>query len=386
MRISRHLLTLAFVVCMAFPASASSATLQRQIVASKSEPLVVADGYAYWLRRDRGCGGCTRVMRTNLATGLAERLTSLKSWIYTTDLTAGGGLMSFTTFSIGADRSTIYTINDRKQLKRLASARFKRDGRRSCGSTLANGPVTSTGDVSWQRFRVIPTRRARCDGDSLATPMSVETFIDGSKGRSRRVDGPTRTNLRAFVVATGYRNQSMIIGASSSHVLFASHRQRVVLLDRASGKKQAYRSQLYEPEAHDPDSMADDGAVIVSRNLDHPFDGASKALLPTPVLYPTPGNAANLVPLYSPEGTHHSFARFCGNRIVQLTEDRSRTSIWLRDRGGALLSKLVAFDEANLGTLIDARCDSNTLVVQYSREGREYDGDLQTYAIDLPPA
>lgn len=334
--------------------AAGAQAAPREVAGGNYGGITVDDGFLYWANKEKSCGGCRRIGRTDLKSGLKQDLGRLPDQGTFFSMHSGGGRTIVGTLN-GSEDTAIYEFRPGHDRHEILHRKWNGTSKRACGSVVYPGAVSPTGEASWDILTADPPAGGKTCRTGTLRGFVASTFTQ-SPGERRKLLPPVwRGHSDRYVESIPYASFSRTLAINSKFALLARSYRTALLINRKTGRRSI---RPLVPQALDPgmgNILAEDGATIGAKT--HRQDGLAYS---TPVLSRRGMNTG----LNSYAAGLPSDANFCGDRIVQISYDPPRSPIVLRDANGKLISTLIAPGAPELGEIISADCDASTLVVQ----------------------
>lgn len=343
---------LACTLLLAITSASAVAAELRPVEAGAAEEVLVDDGHAVWIDG-------SRVMRTDLKTGLAKSIGRIPSKRVVMRAEVGGGKVSLGTIDFTAQKSAVYMVDTAHGARRVAFARWYPKRTSRCGSSVWNGPVSPSGELTWHVYTPIwPSTRKKCAETNSRTQFLMQTLIGRPGDRAVSLI-PTKTMTTEKINDSASQfNLSQIVAVNTRFILLGVRDTAAALVSRRSGRV-IRRVTMAGDHNSFASALTANGTVIGASRLRNTVDGVTH-----PILFRKSGKRH----LAAWKKDSYSKAMFCGTSIVQVTQIENdaedRVAIVERRRTGALKRVLVSPETSPPGRLLGAACDASSLVVK----------------------
>ncbi|MGH2960438.1 MAG: hypothetical protein ACRDKE_12590 [Solirubrobacterales bacterium] len=339
---------------------ADAQVVPREIPGGNYPGIAVDGGFFYWTEESKTCGGCQRVGRTDIKSGLASIIGRLPSSRQIFTMRSGGGRTIVGTVN-GSSRTAMFEFVAGQKPRKLMSAVWRSSAVGKCGSVAFPGAVSPQGEATWDVLTASsPGKKRRCNSGQFKN-FSASTYIARPRGHAKLLAPVWRRSAARLQDGLSYLSFSRTFAINENFALLSRNASSAVLVNRKTGKQTIRPFVPRTARQNFAGVLAEDGSTIGARWVEKSDYAYTQAVLNRN------GSSVVLKPTF---GSGPSEAMFCGNRIVQLSGSYDEETgvrhfaLVLRDARGEVLNSVVSPSDINIGEIMDAGCDANTLVIQ----------------------
>jgi hypothetical protein len=363
-----------FIATLAVFACITSVASARVLNLSPWMRMAMTDHYVYWVKEHpKGCARCNQLWRTSIEDGSAAAVLPARAGRII-KLTAKDSQVAITETRKLKSRysSQVRVIDEAGGVRMVASAIFHPRKSTRCGSMVGAGAFSLSGELAWQRIDV-PHVEYRCEYMPMYSRWSA--YATDTAGHERQLMPPRKqmTDLTFYYEALS--DSRPIYGFDGRHLLVTPSAGTLTELDSVTHGKVSYTlpTSVDNSQHGDLGPGGEAATFFFSVELDQW----------APILFPGPMSAMPAVDLHV-DGTETTDLRFCGNALLQVTNNKGDVSVIRRDSTG-IFQASKKFKLARRASTPQLVCSRTQGVMLYDEEGSA--GRIfaeKAFSFDLP--